>query len=138
MPSMIADYLSPAQHLLHQFRDKLHPMISEEAGLLANEVVSKVPGAELISAAGEIKGKDYSPSHFLAMSGLLSDEIKSIPLESGSALDYLERKIPVDLPDMANGWYLVTFEGTRLGWLKHTPQGWKNHYPMNWRLRQRT
>lgn len=94
------------------------------------------PGAELISTAGEVKGKDFIPSHFLAMSIGQSDAYMPIHLNHAEALDFLQRN--TDFMPATPGWYVATYEATQIGWLKRTPQGWKNHYPMYWRLRQQS
>jgi 16S rRNA C967 or C1407 C5-methylase (RsmB/RsmF family) len=118
-------------------KDSLHhSFIRAEAEEKGMEVLSRFPRAELIAEAGQIKGKDYIPSHFLPMANL-HVAIETIELSLDQSLDYLERNtrfLPVNKPP---GWYLITFQGTLLGWVKNTVQGWKNHYPLNWRLRNR-
>lgn len=124
-------------HQLRFKKDSLHhSFIRTEAEEKALEVISRFPKAELIAEAGQVKGKDYIPAHFLAMTNLHRD-IGTFELSLDQSLDYLERNtrsLPVDKPI---GWHLITFQGTILGWAKNTAQGWKNHYPLNWRLRTR-
>ncbi len=114
-----------------------HSLITDAGEQKANEVLQKFPKAEIIGGAGQVKGKDFIPSHFLAMSGIQHSDIKRIDLDLSGALDYLERSTIISSSENLNGWYLTTFENTCLGWMKLTSQGWKNHYPINWRLRSR-
>lgn len=96
-----------------------------------------LPRASLVVDAGEMKGKDFIPSHVMAMAGIQSSEYEIIDLDLTHSLDYLERSTNT-LPAVTNpGWYMVRYDTTILGWVKNTQQGWKNHYPMNWRLRDR-
>ena len=114
-------------------------IVQREAGAVLSGVQSALPKAKLISTAGEMKGSDFIPHHFLTMApGIRSQELPFITVDVEGALDYLERKIPVIPGEYSNGWDVVTFDGDNLGWLKKTGQGWKNYYPMNWRLRKRT
>lgn len=111
--------------------------ITIDAEIKANEVLMYMPRAECLSEAGELKGRDFVPSHFLAMAGTQQDDYTILPVDRSAALDYLERTTNT-LPSVKNpGWYVISFEETQLGWAKYTAQGWKNHYPMNWRLRDR-
>jgi 16S rRNA C967 or C1407 C5-methylase (RsmB/RsmF family) len=117
-----ATYLANPETLLIQRNNSSNLILPATALDTADRVLSNLPRAELISSAGQLKGKDFIPSHFLAMSALLSPDINTIDLSHPDALDFLERKIPGSLPDVANGWHLVTFEGTSIGWLKKTQQ----------------
>ncbi len=117
--------------------DENNSLIGISAEEKANEVLQKFPKAEIVGNAGHFKGKDFIPSHFLAMAGNQNSAFTKIDLDLKGALDYLERSTSMASPANKNGWYLPTFENTILGWMKFTPQGWKNHYPLNWRLRSR-
>ena len=110
--------------------------IPVEAEANAAEVLIRFPKAEVVAEAGQFKGKDFIPSHFLAMSDFHSAAEK-IELPLDQSLDYLERNTKTLPTDKSAGWYVVSFKGTKLGWAKNTAQGWKNHYPLNWRLRSR-
>ena len=137
LPAVISDYVRAPASLM--VRKNYLPMecITVEAEEKANEVLMHLPRAMLIADAGELKGKDYVPSHVMAMSGIQAEHYEVLTLDLTQALDYLERNTN-SLPEMTSpGWYLVQYERTILGWLKLTQQGWKNHFPMNWRLRDR-
>jgi 16S rRNA C967 or C1407 C5-methylase (RsmB/RsmF family) len=112
-------------------------LVTAEAEAKANEVLMHIPRAEVMAEAGELKGRDFLPSHIMAMSGIQGEEYEIIDLEHSSALDFLERNTNTLPEAKIAGWYIVRHDGTMLGWAKCTAQGWKNHYPMNWRLRDR-
>ncbi|MBC7883981.1 MAG: RNA methyltransferase, partial [Saprospiraceae bacterium] len=133
--STFENILNAPSSLLIRKNDDYHSVITSEAEQKANEVLQKFPRAEIVVGAGQLKGKDVIPSHSLAMAGLQVNDVQTIELDQDAALDFLERSTNIKSQVNENGWYITTFKGTRLGWLKHTSQGWKNHYPMNWRLR---
>ncbi len=114
-----------------------HQLIQTSAEVKANELLTLFPKADLIGEAGERKGKDYVPAHFMAMSEIAKQRFGTIPLDHSTALDFLQRATDSLPGDKTPGWYLVTFDETVLGWVKRIAQGWKNHYPMPWRLRNR-
>jgi NOL1/NOP2/fmu family ribosome biogenesis protein len=137
LSGLLADHVeNPSSFLVRNNspHNELITLLAEDA---ANEVIRLLPRVELMVDAGELKGKDFVPSHALAMSGLQRERFGIINLDLSSALDYLERKTE-SLPEgKTSGWYIIRFEDTSLGWAKMTGQGWKNHYPMIWRLRDR-
>lgn len=136
VPEWLAPHLSSSMDLRVLKNHEAYPFIHKAAEQKAIEVLTMLPRAELIGQAGERKGKDFIPSHFLAMAGLSVRHEGIIDVELKVALDFLERS--TSLPTGNNpGWYLIRYDGTILGWAKWTTQGWKNHYPMPWRLRDR-
>lgn len=137
VPSEIETILNNPSSFSIRKNSEYNLMIPSAAEERANEVLQKIPRAEIIAQAGQVKGKDFIPSHFLAMSGHLHPDVKKIVLDLEGSLDYLERSTRISSSGNENGWYLASYEGTILGWLKYTSQGWKNHFPMNWRLRSR-
>ena len=136
LSNTVAGYLSePKRYLLENANEGM-AIIDAEAEPSARQVRFRLPKAELIGRIGEQKGKDFIPSHFLAMSGLQNKDIAELHFDLSQSLDYLERKIP-PTTGQSLGWHKALYDGTCLGWLKNTQQGWKNYYPMNWRLRNR-
>lgn len=111
-------------------------VITLEAEEKANEVLHQFPKGEIIAEGGQLKGKDFIPSHFLAMAHLQSTS-DSIDLSLDLSFDYLERNTTILPINQSPGWHIISYQNTNLGWAKFTPQGWKNHYPLNWRLRSR-
>ncbi len=96
--------------------------------LLANQLYIKKAGVEI----GTIKGKDFIPSHELAVSMLSKQNIAAIELDKDQALQYLRRK---DIFVTGNrGWNLMTYCGLPLGWAKVLPNRINNYYPPEWRI----
>ena len=136
IPDWLNKHVADEKKLLVQRNKVNYPFITEEAEEKANIVMQRLPRAELLSESGQLKGKDFIPAHFLAMSGM-SEGYQMIELGLDQCLDYFEREIK-SLPVVkTDGWYLVSFDGVVIGWAKKTNQGWKNHYPLHWRLRSR-
>ena len=137
VPNWLDDHLNNAENVLIQNDSANNSFIGAKAEIKANEVLRLFPKAGLVSEAGQLKGKDFIPSHFLAMSGMHSLNAERIDLSLEQSLDFLERNTTTLPQGHAAGWYLISYQNTILGWAKNTPQGWKNHYPLNWRLRSR-
>lgn len=137
MPAWLDDALTNTDHYRVRKNSISHQIIQASATVKANELLMLFPKAELIGEAGERKGKDYVPSHFIAMSGIATQSFGTLQLDYSTALDYLQRATDSLPNDGHPGWHLVSFDGTMLGWVKRIAQGWKNHYPMSWRLRNR-
>lgn len=84
---------------------------------------------------GQFKGKDFIPSHFLAMSNWHAANIPKVRLEKSAALKYLSKE-GIDLSDYPKGWLLICFENAVLGWAKNLGNRNNNYYPKNFRLRK--
>ncbi|MEO6130273.1 MAG: hypothetical protein ABIQ02_00390, partial [Saprospiraceae bacterium] len=137
LPSVLEKVLSSDSGLHVRKNSEQFSLISSSAEQKANEVLQSIPYIEITGNAGQLKGNDFIPSHFLVMAGIKHSDVRSIDLDSNGALDYLERSTSFTTSGLENGWYVAKYKGTNLGWLKLTSQGWKNHYPMMWRLRSR-
>lgn len=81
---------------------------------------------------GRIKGKDLVPDSALAYSHL--QKIQRIELNLDEALRFLRRE-PSGNENSPMGWYLASFQGLGLGYLKKHASGWTNHLPVDFRLR---
>lgn len=82
---------------------------------------------------GSLKGKDMVPNHELALSLLMNDQIKVVPVSKEQALQYLKRKdLVIDTAD--KGWALINYCGINLGWMKVLHNRINNYYPVNWRI----
>jgi NOL1/NOP2/fmu family ribosome biogenesis protein len=76
---------------------------------------------------GEIKGKDMIPSHALALSNAISQDIQYVDTDRAQALRFLKKET-IELPEgIRNGWTLVRHQGLNLGWIKVMP-GRMNNY----------
>jgi 16S rRNA C967 or C1407 C5-methylase (RsmB/RsmF family)/NOL1/NOP2/fmu family ribosome biogenesis protein len=81
------------------------------------------------------KHEDVEPTPEFAFALCQSKEIPTIDLEEEIALQFL-RKNEIDVPiPSQKGWYLATFQGFGLGWLKALPNRWNNYYPNQWKIK---
>jgi 16S rRNA C967 or C1407 C5-methylase (RsmB/RsmF family)/NOL1/NOP2/fmu family ribosome biogenesis protein len=86
---------------------------------------------------GILKGDDFIPSHALALSTALNQNVPSIELEKDDALKYLKKElneIPLDTPNN-KGWVLVKYNKNPLGWIKIVGNRINNYLPKEWRIR---
>jgi 16S rRNA C967 or C1407 C5-methylase (RsmB/RsmF family)/NOL1/NOP2/fmu family ribosome biogenesis protein len=83
---------------------------------------------------GLMKGNDFVPSHSLALSTILNNELPAIELPKEEALKYLKRE-PFEAENAPNGWVLVRYEGLNLGWIKVIGDRINNYLPKEWRIR---
>jgi 16S rRNA C967 or C1407 C5-methylase (RsmB/RsmF family)/NOL1/NOP2/fmu family ribosome biogenesis protein len=83
---------------------------------------------------GTMKNLDFVPSHALAMSSLIKNELPSVELDKFQALHFLKKENlePGNLP---KGWTLARFEGLNLGWMKVLGNRINNYLPNDWRIR---
>jgi NOL1/NOP2/fmu family ribosome biogenesis protein len=87
------------------------------------------------TAVGEFKGKDFVPSHALALSRLVSPTLPALDLERDQALRFLKKET-FDLPsETPRGWTLARFAGLNLGWMKVLPGRMNNYLPPERRIR---
>lgn len=103
---------------------------------LIENLHSKLRIIKLGTELGEISRKGLIPNEALALSeGLLSDQIPNIELTKEEALHYLKGET-FNL-NGKHGFNTVSFEGTKLGWIKHLGNRFNNQYPKEWRIRMR-
>jgi 16S rRNA C967 or C1407 C5-methylase (RsmB/RsmF family)/NOL1/NOP2/fmu family ribosome biogenesis protein len=100
----------------------------QELKYLAKHLYIKKAGVEL----GSIKGKDFIPSHELAVSTLPFQNFEMIELTEQQALQYLRKKEVV--ADAPKGWCMAGYCGLPLGWVKVLPNRINNYYPSEWRI----
>jgi 16S rRNA C967 or C1407 C5-methylase (RsmB/RsmF family)/NOL1/NOP2/fmu family ribosome biogenesis protein len=85
---------------------------------------------------GEISRKGLIPHEALALdSSSLSEQVPDIALTREQALHYLKGET-FNL-EGKQGFNTVSFEGTKLGWIKHLGNRFNNLYPKEWRIRMR-
>lgn len=103
--------------------------ISNDFGLLSRHLYVRNAGLFL----GSFKGKDFLPSHDLAVSLEVNKQLPAVELTYEQAIAYLRcETIKVD-PEL-RGWCLVRFEGKNLGWIKAVQGRVNNYYPKEWRI----
>ncbi len=83
---------------------------------------------------GSLKGKDLVPSTALALSVLpLADDIPVIDVDYVNAIAYLRGEtISINAP---KGFYVISYKGFRLGFVKNLGNRANNLYPKQWRIK---
>ena len=87
-------------------------------------------------SVAELKGKDWLPTHALAMSILLDKTF--FPKEEISyeqAIAYLRKEVIVLSADAPRGIVLLTYQGHPIGFVKNVGNRANNLYPQEWRIR---
>ena len=82
---------------------------------------------------GTIIRNELVPSHELAMSTIMSDQIPAVELTLDEALQMLRHQ-PFDIQTPMNGWVLMTYGKLPLGFVKAMPNRINNYYPRDWRI----
>ena len=82
-----------------------------------------------------VKKEDLLPSHDLALSDRLSENIfPSVELSYKDAVAFLRRD-SLQLKIDRRGWTLVKFTGINIGWVNNIGNRVNNYYPVEWRIR---
>jgi 16S rRNA C967 or C1407 C5-methylase (RsmB/RsmF family)/NOL1/NOP2/fmu family ribosome biogenesis protein len=82
---------------------------------------------------GTQKGKDFLPSHDLALSNHIRPDLSAIELTYDQAVAYLRCETPRLQTDIL-GWRLVSYQGFNLGWVKVLQGRINNYFPKEWRI----
>ncbi len=86
---------------------------------------------------GETKGKDFIPSHDLAMSFFVSKEVETVELDEYQARLFLSKEALHLSQSSPKGFLLITYQQIPLGWLKNLSNRTNNHYPQEYKIRMR-
>ena len=82
---------------------------------------------------GTTKGKDFLPSHDLALSNYIKHDLPSVELNYDEAISYLRSEAP-KLKTEIRGWCLAKYENMNLGWMKALEGRINNYYPKELRI----
>ncbi len=85
---------------------------------------------------GTVKGKDFLPSHDLALSNYIKEGLPSVELSYEDAITYLRCETP-KIKTEHRGWCLVKYQGMNLGWIKVMEGRINNYFPKEWRILKR-
>jgi len=110
----------------------LYPLHSEYISQIAQTTYIKYTALEL----GTFKQKGFVPTHDLAMSRHLSQEVRGVELNKEEALSYLSKKdfsLPANTP---KGWNTIKYQNLVLGWIKVLANRINNYYPTEIRIKQ--
>ncbi len=129
------DWVSTDESEFVQWNNYLFAVPSGKLELIEN-LHSKLRIIKLGTELGEISRKGLIPNEALALSvGLLSNQFPDIALSKDEALHYLKGE--TFTLSGKQGFNTVSFEGTKLGWIKHLGNRFNNLYPKEWRIRMR-
>jgi len=98
--------------------------------LLSKNVYLRKTGVQV----GMPVGKDWIPAHDMALSIERNAGVRSIDLTKEQALHFLKKE-QTDMPSLDKGWWLVTYKGLGLGWIKSIGNRFNNYLPKHWRIR---
>lgn len=82
---------------------------------------------------GQIMKEKLVPQHSLALSTIISDNIRANELSYGEAINYLQRQ-ELNFNSSGKGWQLVRYKGYNLGWINILPNRINNYYPKELRI----
>lgn len=83
---------------------------------------------------GQFKGQDFIPSHALALSTAINQDLPALELSKENALRYFKKESLV-LDEPVTGWLLARYKGLNLGWVKGVGNRVNNYLPKDWRIR---
>ncbi|MFD2937851.1 methyltransferase RsmF C-terminal domain-like protein [Spirosoma flavum] len=83
---------------------------------------------------GQFKGQDFIPSHALALSTAINQNLPALALSKEDALRYFKKENLV-FDEPVKGWLLAQYEGLNLGWVKGVGTRVNNYLPKDWRIR---
>jgi 16S rRNA C967 or C1407 C5-methylase (RsmB/RsmF family)/NOL1/NOP2/fmu family ribosome biogenesis protein len=135
MPATLASYISqPDAYTVVRRESYVHLIpqpIYEDYQYLSTHLYLRNAGL----MAGEVKGRDFVPSHELAMSLDIRADIPSCELDYDTAIAYL-RGENIKLPVAHTGWVAMRYLQLNLGWVKAMPNRTNNYYPTDSRIRK--
>lgn len=106
------------------------PELRAVKGRISKKLTIIYSGVEL----GEQKGKDFVPAQALANFHKNLHHFQKIEVDKNKALEFLRGKDP-ELMIEKNDFYLLTYKGLGLGWLKFIGNRSNNYYPKPWRIK---
>ena len=83
---------------------------------------------------GQFKGTDFIPSHALALSTAINQNLPAVALSKENALRYFKKENLV-LDEPVNGWLLAQYNKVNIGWMKGVGNRVNNYLPKDWRIR---
>lgn len=87
-------------------------------------------------AVATVKGRDYIPTHALALSQVFDREAFPVyEVDYCQAISYLRREAIVLPAGVPTGYVIVAYRGFPLGWVKNIGSRANNLYPQEWRIR---
>lgn len=126
---------APDEYVFQECGDVVRVQPSASADFMrqvSSELHTLVGGVEVAVR----KGRDWAPSHPIAMSRILrGDAFPSVEVSLQQALAYLHSESIV-LTDAPKGFVLLRYAGVPLGFVKNIGNRANNLYPQQWRIRK--
>lgn len=131
----IDNFVQPNKNLVFvDFQESILMMnesLAGELNFIKSNLYLKSAGTEL----GQVIKNTLNPSHSLAYSNFLTNDVNSVELTNEDALSFL-RKNNFLLPENTPlGWVLIKHNGLGLGWIKNMGNRFNNYFPTDWRIR---
>jgi 16S rRNA C967 or C1407 C5-methylase (RsmB/RsmF family)/NOL1/NOP2/fmu family ribosome biogenesis protein len=108
----------------------IYPLHEADWHLLKEAVYLRKLGLNI----GNPSQKEWLPSHDIALSIDRSKALAAVALDKDRALRFMKKE-EISMPALDKAWYLVTFEGAGLGWIKSIGTRFNNYLPKHWRIR---
>lgn len=83
---------------------------------------------------GKFSKDQFLPTHEWAQSIFPKNDFPHFELNEKEALDYL-RKEDIQPQGLPEGWVLLTYQKSPIGWIKNLGNRTNNYYPKEWRIR---
>lgn len=133
--SSLLPFVSPNDTSFVQWSDYAFALPSPFVPLI-KQLFSQLRVIKLGTECGELTRKGLQPNEALALNPeLLNPSIQRFDLTKEQALMYLKGEtFPLQ---GKQGYGIMQFEGTNLGWIKHLGNRFNNLYPKEWRIRMR-
>ena len=127
---------NPDRYILFKDKyDQVRAILKSHADLhfyLQKHLSRYLPG----TLVGTLKRDVFVPSPELALSSLLSQNVKAIEMSLEQALKFLKKEDP-QLDQIPDGWAIVKYKNAPLGWVKGIKNRVNNYYPKAWRIRMK-
>ena len=128
-------FLRPAQFTIleddRRAATAIHPWHEPDYHALREVVYLRKGGIRLGTAAQ----KDWIPEHDIALSVDANASIPKWALSREDAQRFLKKEDLLPPEGLQRGWYIVTYEGRGLGWVKVLSNRVNNYLPKTWRIR---
>jgi NOL1/NOP2/fmu family ribosome biogenesis protein len=132
---MLESYFSrDREHILFRDDGPEIRMIDAQHWEAVNYMKMKLPRIAVGLPIGELKKKDFVPSHSLAMAVGIDLNFPSLELDLRQALTLLKKE-NLDIDFDKNSWLLAKYKGLNLAWLKKVPGRINNYLPKSNRIR---
>ena len=85
-------------------------------------------------ALGMPSKKEWIPAHDVVLSIHRSEDLPIVEVNKEQALKFLKKE-EMSIPELTKGWYVVSYNGHGLGWIKALGNRVNNYLPKHWRIR---